>query len=62
MPRHKCKSARKEKCKHVPHVVQDIKCVHVPTQDCLQVPVKISVDVAKETCHKVMLLMKDSKF
>ena len=53
VPRHKCQSIKRQKCRDVPHVTNDLKCVHVPIQSCQHVPVKITIDVPQETCHQV---------
>ena len=53
VPRHKCQSVQREACRDVPHVTRDLKCVHVPTQECRHVPVKLPVDVPQEKCYKV---------
>merc|ERR1711976_37630 len=53
VPRHKCKSIQEKKCRDVPHVTQELKCVHVPIQECTQVPVQVAVDVPRESCHQV---------
>ena len=53
VPRHKCQSVQREACRDVPHVTRDWKCIHVPTQDCIQVPVKLPVNVPEEKCVQV---------
>ena len=58
VPRHKCQSVNKEKCREVPHVIEDLKCVHKPIQDCQEVPVKRLESVAKQSCHQVMKRLK----
>ena len=52
-PRQKCSSVQKEKCKDVPEKVEDVKCYHIPTQDCVTVPVKVPVTVPQQKCHPV---------
>ena len=37
----------------VPHVTAAWRCVHVPTQDCRHVPVRVAVDVPEEKCRQV---------
>ena len=37
----------------VPRVTAAWRCVHVPTQDCRHVPVRVSVDVPEEKCRQV---------
>ena len=37
----------------VPHVTATWRCVHVPTQDCRHVPVRVAVDVPEEKCRQV---------
>ena len=53
VPRHKCQSVQREACTDVPHVTYELKCVHVPTQECRNVPVKLPVDVPQANCFKV---------
>ena len=55
VPRHKCQSVNKEKCRDTPHVIRELKCVHKPIQDCQEVPVKIVENVAKQSCRQVMI-------
>ena len=52
-PRQKCSSVKKEKCKDVPEKVEERKCFHIPTLDCVTVPVKVPVTVPQQKCHPV---------
>ena len=40
----------------VPHATAAWRCVHVPTQDCRHVPVRVAVDVPEEKCRQVKCL------
>ena len=48
-------SPRTEACRDVPQVTRALRCVHVPTQECRHVPVKVAVDVLQQECHKVRM-------
>ena len=60
--REKCREVRGEELQvtmlprvsaQVPHVTAAWRCVHVPTQDCRHVPVRVAVDVPEEKCRQV---------
>ena len=52
-------SPRTEACRDVPQVTRALRCVHVPTQECKHVPVKVAVAVLQQECHKVRIKIKE---
>ena len=52
-------SPRTEACRDMPQVTRALRCVHVPTQECRHVPVKVAVDVLQQECHKVRIKIKE---
>ena len=46
-------SLRRRKCRNVPQIINEKKCVYLPTQSCKNVPVQVNVDIPRKNCTQV---------